>query len=177
MFSVSSYSGGVKCHDRNYTSRNEIILDLEVGAVTHHLSVSLSLSLEIFSVDLGQWLRYFSRYLSRDEGLCSGSLHPWPLEGGAQATHTQSPSGGRSPGLFPQQPQHWLCSVGTGQCNWSAWYQFNITVFSPPLLQSRIDQNISHLDESSQTSWPALLSFLISCPSPSLRTFPWRQVT
>ena len=52
MFSVSSYSGGVKCHDRNYTSRNEIILDLEVSAVTHP-SLSISL-LEIFSVDLGQ---------------------------------------------------------------------------------------------------------------------------
>ena len=46
----NTYSGGVKCYDKNYTSRNEIILDLEVGAVTHHHS----LSLEIFSVDLGQ---------------------------------------------------------------------------------------------------------------------------
>ena len=40
--SIPPRIGGVKCYDKNYTSRNEIILDLEVGwTVTVFLSLRL----------------------------------------------------------------------------------------------------------------------------------------
>ena len=42
--SIPPRIGGVKCYDKNYTSRNEIILDLEVGwTVTVFLSLRLCL--------------------------------------------------------------------------------------------------------------------------------------